>query len=51
MITIKLKQVKPRNLITRDLHTSKYRMRVVESKKSYNRHVENQQLKKELTYG
>jgi hypothetical protein len=51
MVTIKIKQVKPRDLIAMDLRTSKYRMRVVKSKKSYNRHVENQQLKKELTYG
>ena len=40
MNKIKLKDVKPRNLVAKDLLTPKYRMRVVKSKKAYNRQSE-----------
>ena len=45
------KTIKPRNLIARDLRTPKYRMRVVQSEKTYNRKTENLALRKELSYG
>jgi hypothetical protein len=45
------KITKPRNLIAKDLRTPKYRMRVVQSEKSYNRKTENLALRKELSYG
>lgn len=45
------KITKPRNLIAKDLRTPKYRMRVVQSEKSYNRKTENFALRKELSYG
>lgn len=41
---------KPRDLIAKDLHTTKYRMRVVSSDKIYNRQKQKQNLKKELAY-
>lgn len=44
-------KLKPRNLIAKDLHTSKYRMRVVQSDKIYKRTKQKQELKKELVYG
>ncbi len=44
---IELEQKKPRNWVARDLRTPKYRMRVVDSKKSYKR-VNKTELKKEL---
>ena len=44
-------KLKPRNPIAKDLHTSKYHMRVVKSLKNYNRKKEKQNLKKELAYG
>lgn len=46
-----VKTTKPRNLIAMDLHTSKYRMRVVQSEKVYKRNKQKQQLQKELVYG
>ena len=42
------RDVKPRNYLITDLMSSKYRMRVVDSKKDYNRQVEKQKYKKEL---
>jgi len=45
------KITKPRDLIAKDLRTPKYRMRVVQSEKSYNRKTENLALRKELSYG
>ena len=42
---------KPRNLIAKDLRTPKYRLRVVQSEKIYNRQSEKQAVKKELAYG
>jgi hypothetical protein len=42
------KLLKPRNLIAKDLRSPKYRIRVVNSKKSYNRKNEKQQLMREL---
>jgi hypothetical protein len=42
------KLLKPRNLIAKDLRSPKYRIRVVNSKKSYNRKNEKQQLIREL---
>jgi hypothetical protein len=44
------KILKPKNLVAKDLHTSKYRMRVAETKISYQRQSEKQKLKKELAY-
>ena len=38
-----LEQTKPRNPIAKDLRTPKYRMRVVNSKKLYNRSSEKRQ--------
>lgn len=43
-------KLKPRDLIAKDLLTPKYRMRVVNSKKSYNRQSLKQTLKRELIY-
>lgn len=40
MKTLILEQTKPRNLVAKDLRTPKYRMRVVNSKKLYNRKQE-----------
>lgn len=51
MVKIKIKKVKPRDLIAKDLLTSKYRMRVVSSEKIYKRTKLKQELKKELAYG
>jgi hypothetical protein len=48
MNTLEFKSLKPRNLIAKDLRSPKYRIRVVNSKKSYNRKNEKQQLMKEL---
>jgi len=45
------KTIKPRNLIAKDLRTPKYRLRVVQSEKTYNRKTENLALRKELSYG
>jgi hypothetical protein len=39
---------KPRNLIAKDLRTPKYRQRVVQSAKRYNRKNEKQSFAKEL---
>lgn len=46
----KLKTLKPRNFIAKDLLTPKYHMRIVESKKKYNRKIEKSLIVKEL-YG
>jgi hypothetical protein len=51
MEKIKIKRIKPRNLIAMDLHTSKYRMRVVSCEKVYKRTKLKQELKRELAYG
>jgi hypothetical protein len=40
MNTIKIKTGKPRNFVAMDLRTPKYRMKVENSKKSYNRQSE-----------
>lgn len=48
---MKLPKTKPRNLIAKDLRTPKYKMRVVESTKIYNRQSEKMAAKKELAYG
>ncbi len=45
------KITKPRNLIAKDLRTPKYRMRVVQSEKSYDRKTETIAIRKELSYG
>ena len=45
------KTTKPRNLIAKDLRSPKYRMRVVQSEKTYNRKMENLAIRKELSYG
>jgi hypothetical protein len=46
--TINIKHSKPRNLIAKDLRTPKYRLRVVSSKKEYNRQAEKALFKKEV---
>jgi hypothetical protein len=43
-----LEKIKPRNLIAKDLRSPKYRMRVVSSKKIYNRQQEEQKHRKEI---
>ncbi len=45
-----VKNLKPHNFVAKDLRTSKYRMRVVQSEKIYNRKELKQSLKKELSY-
>lgn len=47
---VKLPLLKPRDLIAKDLLTPKYRMRVVNSKKAYNRQSEKK-LAKRGEYG
>ncbi len=42
---------RPRNLIAKDLRSPKYRMRVVQSEKFYNRKSETIAIKRELSYG
>ena len=37
---LKIKTGKPRNFVAMDLHTPKYRMKVTQSKKLYNRQSE-----------
>jgi hypothetical protein len=44
-------KLKLRNPIAKDLHSTKYHMRVVKSKKLYSRVSKKHQLKKELAYG
>jgi hypothetical protein len=39
---LKIKTGKPRNFVAMDLRTPKYRMKVENSKKSYNRQIEKQ---------
>lgn len=41
---------KPHNFVAKDLRTTKYRMRVVQSDKNYNRHALKAELKKEISY-
>lgn len=48
---IKVPVSKPRDLIAKDLLTPKYRMRVVKSKKAYNRQSEKLLTKKDKLYG
>lgn len=51
MVSKKIESVlKPRNLVAKDLRTSKYRMRVVQSEKVYKRTKQKQEFKKELVY-
>jgi len=45
------KTIKPRNLVAKDLRSPKYRMRVVQSEKVYNRKTENLAIRKEISYG
>ena len=45
------KTIKPRNLVAKDLRTPKYRLRVVQSEKIYNRQSEKKAVKQELAYG
>lgn len=40
--------IKPRNLIAKDLLTSKYRMRVVKNKKRYSRQLDKSSIRKEV---
>lgn len=47
---IYVKNIKPRDLIAKDLRTPKYHMRIANTKKSYNRQVEKQSYKRELAY-
>jgi hypothetical protein len=47
---IELKRKKPRNLVAKDLHTPKYRMRVVFSKKKQNKRSTTFEMIKELHY-
>lgn len=42
--------IKPRNWVTKDLRSSKYRMRVAVSKKHFNRVAEKVATRKELVY-
>lgn len=42
--------LKPKNLVAKDLRTPKYRMRVVQSDKKYNRAASKLQLQKEKSY-
>lgn len=44
------KNLKPRNLIAKDLRSPKYRMRVAACKKGYNRKSDKQAVYKELSY-
>jgi hypothetical protein len=50
MFTFELNLKKPRNLVSKDLRSNKYRMRVELSKKQYNRQSVKEQLKRELAY-
>ena len=45
------KTIRPRNLVAKDLRSPKYRMRVVQSEKTYNRKTEFIAIRKELSYG
>ena len=47
------KELKPtiRNYLIKDLMTPKYRMRVASNIKRYNRKIDKQTIKKELSYG
>lgn len=45
-----IETIKPRNLVAKDLRTSKYRMRVVQSEKVYKRTKQKQEFKKEFVY-
>lgn len=45
------KVTKPRNLVAKDLRSPKYRMRVAQSEKTYNRKTEFIAIRKELSYG
>jgi hypothetical protein len=42
--------IKPRNLIAKDLRSPKYRMRVAACKKGYNRKSDKQSVYKEISY-
>lgn len=44
-------KLKPKNIVAKDLRTPKYRMRVVQSEKTYNRKTESIAIRKELSYG
>jgi len=43
--------MKPRNYLVKELFDPKYRIRVVKSKKTYNRQKEKLAYKKELAHG
>lgn len=48
-VVIRLKRIRF-NPVAKDLHTSKYRMRVASSKKLYNRQNEKKKILEELEY-
>lgn len=48
-ILIRMKR-KRSNPVAKDLHSPKYRMRVVSPKKQYNRHNEKRKILEELSY-
>ncbi len=50
-LKIKLKSLKPRNPMAKEVLSVKYRMRVVSNKIKYNRKQDKSHLKKELSYG
>ena len=50
MNSIKIPNNKPRNFVAKDLFNAKYRMRVVNSKKKYNRQQEKSSIQREV-YG
>ena len=51
MEKIVLQVKKPRDMIAKDLHSPKYRMRVVACKKRYDRNEQKKSLQKDLVYG
>jgi len=48
---MRLEACKPRNLVAKDLRSPKYRMRVVLSKRNYQRNDQKGIIRKELAYG
>jgi len=51
MNSIKIKCSKPRNFVARDLLSVKYRMRVAQNKKKYDRTRDKSSLRKEFYVG
>lgn len=47
---LRIKNIKPVNLVAKDLHTAKYRMRVVSPIKAHDRKNEKKMVEKELMY-